>query len=76
MPETANRQAVQSGDLLGQTVTFDGEYMGTVIDDRVRPVCWHSMPQRVLTLDNGHKLRWPFEGKYAIGSNVLRGGEP
>ncbi len=71
MSETVNEQAVQSGDLLGQIVTFDGEYMGTVVEDRVRPVCWHSKPQRVLTLDNGHKLRWPFEGKYAIGPDGL-----
>lgn len=74
MSETFDRQAVQSGDLLGQIVTFDGYYMGTVVEDRVRPVCWHSMPQRVLTLNNGHKLRWPFEGKFAIGPS--RGSEP
>ena len=71
MSETVNEQAVQSGDLSGQIVTFDGEHMGTVVVDRVRPVCWHSQPQRVLTLDNGHKLRWPFEGKYAIGPDGL-----
>ena len=61
----------QMGELLGQVVTFAGEYMGTVVEDRVRPVCWHSEPQRVLTLDNGHTLRWPFTGKYAMSSQDL-----
>lgn len=63
------------GDLVGRVVTFAGEYMGTVVEDRVRSVCWHSEPQRVLTLDNGHQLRWPFTGQYAISSPDL-GQEP
>ena len=28
----------QMGELLGQVVTFAGEYLGTVVEDRVRPI--------------------------------------
>lgn len=49
----------QVGDWMGQVVTFAGEYMGTVVEDRVRPVCWHPESRRVLTLDNSDQLRGP-----------------
>jgi hypothetical protein len=43
--------------LVGAQIFYNGHWVGRVVGDEVKPVSYSSSPQRVLTLNNGAKLR-------------------
>ncbi len=57
---------------VGYGAYFDGQRLGTVTDDRLRPVGGRTTSRRVVTLDNGMALLDPTSETAAAEGFILR----
>jgi hypothetical protein len=57
---------------VGYGAYFDGQRLGTVTDDRLRPVGGRTTSRRVVTLDNGMALLDPTSETAATEGFILR----
>jgi hypothetical protein len=59
-------------DYVGYSAYFEGQRLGTVTDDRLRPGGGRMMSRRVVTLDNGMALLDPSSEAAAAEGFILR----
>ena len=64
--------ARENQNYVGYGAYFDGQRLGTVTDDRLRPVGGRTTSRRVVTLDNGMALLDPTSETAAAEGFILR----